>query len=346
MTQAITLSGGGAYGAYEVGVLKALMGGHAAVTGGEAFDPRILTGTSAGAYLAAVLLSADTESPKARAAHLERVWLDKVIDSTQSEGNSVYYLRGNPRRYLDSAWLSNAAADATFFLTDMLNRMSALATGRDPLDRRALEMFDLSALISTEPFHDLVRRTVSVDTIRRSSCLIRIAATNWKTGELAIFGNAEITLDAVLASAAIPGVFPAIRIGGDPYMDGGILMNTPLKPAIDAGAEVIHVVALDPDIAGMAISALPNTMDTIGRMLNISNSVRIETDLKLAQAVNRGLANDPVHRRVQIHVHRPRCDMGGVFGMLHFGRDRMLRLIEEGFEDAKKHDCLLNGCVL
>ena len=56
MTQAITLSGGGAYGAYEVGVLKALMGGHASVTGGEPLDPRIFTGTSAGAYLAAVLL--------------------------------------------------------------------------------------------------------------------------------------------------------------------------------------------------------------------------------------------------------------------------------------------------
>ena len=67
MIQAITLSGGGAYGAFEVGVIKALMGGHAAVTAGEALDPQIFTGTSAGAFLAAVLLSTEAPTPMARA---------------------------------------------------------------------------------------------------------------------------------------------------------------------------------------------------------------------------------------------------------------------------------------
>jgi predicted acylesterase/phospholipase RssA len=73
MVQAITLSGGGAYGAFEVGVLKALMGGHARVTKGEPFDPKIYTGTSAGAFIAAILLSSEAQDPKGRFEHLERI---------------------------------------------------------------------------------------------------------------------------------------------------------------------------------------------------------------------------------------------------------------------------------
>ncbi len=354
MTHAITLSGGGAYGAFEVGVLKALMGGHAPVTGGDPLDPKIFTGTSAGAYLSAVLLSTDPPDPAGRIGHLERVWLEEVMESPQRGGNGVYYLRGDPRRYLDrsllarqpSAPLRLAAEDVSFFASDLLTRVAALATSREPLDRRALELFDLSAFVSTEPFHDLVKRTVSIDAIGNSGRLIRIAATNWKSGDLATFGNADITHDAVLASAAIPGIFPAVRIGADPYMDGGILMNTPLKPAIDLGADVVHVVALDPSIQNVPPASLPNTLDTIERLLNITNSSRIETDLKLAAAVNRGLANDPAHRPVQVHVYRPRADMGGVFGMLNFSADRMQRLIALGYQEAVAHDCRRSGCVV
>ena len=69
-------------------------------------------------------------------------------------------------------------------------------------------------------------------------------------------------------------------------------------------------------------------------------------DLKLAAAVNRGLANDPAHRPVQVHVYRPRADMGGVFGMLNFSVDRMQRLIALGFQEAVTHDCRRSGCVV
>src|SRR5579864_9198998 len=220
MVHAITLSGGGAYGAYEVGVLKALMGGHAAVTGGEPLDPRIITGTSVGAYIAAVLLSSEAEDPKGRIDHLERIWFDQICDSPERDGNGVYHIRGDVRRYLEPAWLARnpvaplqqVVEDAGFFASDMLVRATAFATSREPLERRTLELFDLSALISTDPFHKLVQRTVAIARIRQSDKSIRIAATNWKTGELVMFDKTNITHQAVLASAAIPGIFPPIRI--------------------------------------------------------------------------------------------------------------------------------------
>jgi NTE family protein len=354
MIQAITLSGGGAYGAFEVGVLKALMGGHAPMTEGEPLDPKIYTGTSAGAFIAAVLLSSKAEDPKGRIEHLERIWFDQVCDSPQRDGNGVYHIRGDVRRYLEPAWLARnpagafqqAAQDAGFFASDMLRRATAFATSREPLERRTLELFDLSALISTDPFDELIQRTVDIERIRKSDRAIRIAATNWKTGELVVFGKANITHNAILASAAIPGLFPAIRIGGAPYMDGGILMNTPLKPAIDEGAQVIHTIALDRNIANVPQMSLPNTLDTFERLLNISNTSRIEADMKLADAVNHNLERNPEHRHIEIHIHRPKADMGGMFGMLNFNLSRMQNLIEQGYQEAVKHNCKRNGCVL
>lgn len=354
MIQGITLSGGGAYGAYEVGVLKALMTGHAPLTGGEPLDPRIFTGTSAGAYIAAILLSSEAEDPEGRIGHLERIWFDDVCDSPSREGNGVYHIRGDVRRYLEPSWLGRnpagplqqAVQDAGFFASDMLVRATAFATSREPLERRTLEMLDLSALISTDPFRALVERTVKIERIRKSDMAIRIAATNWKTGELKMFDNTNITHHGVLASAAIPGIFPAIRIGGAPHVDGGILMNTPLKPAIDAGAQVIHIIALDPNITNVPPTSLPNTLDTFERLLNIFNSTRIEADLKLAKAGNETLDKNPNHRHIVIHVYRPRADMGGVFGMLNFNLSRMQTLVDQGFQDAVKHDCHRNGCVL
>jgi predicted acylesterase/phospholipase RssA len=354
MIQAITLSGGGAYGAFEVGVLKALMGGHAPVTKGELLDPKIYTGTSAGAFIASVLLSSEVEDPKGRIDHLEHIWFDQVCESPERDGSGVYHIRGDVRRYLEADWLTRnpmgplqqALEDASFIASDMLRRGTAFVTSREPLERRTLELFDLSSLISTDPFHELIKRTVAIDRIRQSDRAIRIAATNWNTGELVVFDKKNITHNAVLASAAIPGIFPAIKIGGDHYVDGGVLMNTPLKPAIDEGAQVIHTVALDPNIANVPQMTLPNTLDTFERLMNVSNSSRVLADMKLADAVNHNLARDPEHRHVEIHLHRPKADMGGVFGMLNFNISRMKTLIEQGFHEAVKHDCKRSGCVL
>lgn len=354
MIQAITLSGGGAYGAFEVGVLKALMGGHAPMTGGEPLDPKIFTGTSAGAFNAAVLLSSEAEDPKGRIDHLEHIWTDEVCNSPERDSNGVYHIRGDVRRYLEPASLARnpvgpfqqAIQDAGYIAADMLRRGTAFATSREPLERRTLELFDLSSLISTDPFHALIQRTVAIERIRRSDRAIRIAATNWNTGELVVFDKKNITHSAVLASGAIPGIFPAIKIGGAHYVDGGVLMNTPLKPAIDEGADVIHTIALDPNIANVPQMTLPNTLDTFERLLNISNSSRMEADMKVAATVNQNLDRNPEHRHLEIHIHRPKADMGGVFGMLNFSISRMETLIEQGYQEAVKHNCKRSGCVL
>ena len=55
---------------------------------------------------------------------------------------------------------------------------------------------------------------------------------------------------------------------------------------------------------------------------------------------------NPGHRKIQIHVYRPRVDMGGVFGMLNFSGARMRQMIDQGFQEAVTHDCAQNKCVI
>ncbi len=64
---------------------------------------------------------------------------------------------------------------------------------------------------------------------------LTVAATDVETGEAALFGNAAITVDALLASACLPFVFPAVEIGGRAYWDGGYAGNPPLRPLLEPG---------------------------------------------------------------------------------------------------------------
>ena len=81
--QAVILSGGGANGAYEVGVLKALFMGQSAATLHTPLEPDIFTGTSVGAFNAAFLVSCWHKYGLASVANLENVWLSGLKSRSQ-----------------------------------------------------------------------------------------------------------------------------------------------------------------------------------------------------------------------------------------------------------------------
>src|SRR5512144_2278047 len=86
---ALVLSGGGAYGAYEVGIIKALADGTSPGAGGSPLEPMLISGTSVGGFNASVLAARASEGLGAAAAHLEKVWMEDVADAA-GRGNGVY----------------------------------------------------------------------------------------------------------------------------------------------------------------------------------------------------------------------------------------------------------------
>lgn len=198
--RALILSGGGARGAYQAGVLKYL--------NQMEWEPDLVCGTSVGAINAtAIGCGLDI---------YEIVNLWKSIE------------RG--RVYNISLW-----KQIQYYFT-----------------RRGFV-----PIMDTEPLKDLVLNRMDLGLLRRSEKEIVITAVNILKSRLKFFNNSVIDIEHVMASSAIPILFPWQYIDGEPYWDGGVMANTPILPALERGAKEIIVVLLSP--VGGAYLELPST---------------------------------------------------------------------------------------
>ena len=111
-------------------------------------------------------------------------------------------------------------------------------------------------LYSNAELRALIQRNIQPDEIRLARIPLHIVATNLHTGEKAVFSSGSV-MKAVLASSAIPGLFPPVAIDGQLYVDGGVTANLDLETAVALGAR--HIVAVD-----VSASAVPTRLRTIG----------------------------------------------------------------------------------
>jgi NTE family protein len=228
--KALVLPGAGARGAYQVGVLKAIAG----LLPEKAPNPfSVICGTSAGAINAAVLAG--------RAAHFERA----VAEMEQVWGS---FSAGQV--YRSDNW--------TMFKTSAHWLTAAMFGG--------LGVRNPSSLLDNAPLKRLLQATVRFDGIRRAieqGHLDAIAVTasaystarsvTWFQGrpELAPWTRVrrigrvtKLTIDHLMASAAVPFIFPPVRIGSEYYGDGSMRHRAPLSPAIHLGADRMLVVGV------------------------------------------------------------------------------------------------------
>jgi NTE family protein len=89
----------------------------------------------------------------------------------------------------------------------------------------------------------LLRQHLVSDDFASASVPLYVTATNLRTGERRIFSDGSVT-QAILASTALPGIFPPVAIEGDLYVDGGVSSNLDIAAAEELGAT--QVIALDP----------------------------------------------------------------------------------------------------
>ncbi|MGD9100973.1 MAG: patatin-like phospholipase family protein [Anaerolineae bacterium] len=158
----------------------------------------------------------------------------------------------------------NGAAIASGHTAQSLWSLWRRLTTHD-VQRRDLNLFspdEDSHLLDTSPLRKTLIERGWVDMAQVNApspcCHLRITVVEAETGQLRVFGNSadpytgsrcehvEITLDHILASCSIPIVYPPTRIGDVTFWDGGTVANTPLGPAVDAGAEDIVVVLMTP----------------------------------------------------------------------------------------------------
>src|SRR5438067_3180140 len=92
---------------------------------------------------------------------------------------------------------------------------------------------------------DRAQALMGVTTFEQLRLPLAVVATDLNAGRPAVFRSGELT-PALLASTAIPGVFPMVRINGREHLEGGVVENTPLNIAMDDGAKEILAIRLMP----------------------------------------------------------------------------------------------------
>jgi NTE family protein len=255
---AIILSGGGARGAYEVGVLSYVFDEFTRLRGSPP-PVDIICGTSVGAINGCFL-----------AAHL----MDPVL------GFGVRQVMGIPR----------------------------LALGG---------MGDGTGLFDVRPMADLVQREISWRSVtrnlrRRRLRALCVSTTEISTGRTVVFMQTSpdsvipahapprtlfradhIGPQHALASAAIPLLFPPVRIDGELYLDGGLRQNTPIAPALRLGATHIFAIGGSREVRGLnrseegeKLQRMPGAAFLMGKILNAFLLDHVDVDLELLTRLN------------------------------------------------------------
>ncbi|HBP18301.1 MAG TPA: phospholipase [Planctomycetes bacterium] len=237
-TTALVLSGGGARGAYAVGVVSGLYEILREREGRLPLD--MFSGTSVGAINAAYL-AAHAEEPDLGVRSLARIWNELSLD---------VHLR--PLFGGFARWRERLAKVPG--LGRLRPESPAARFGRSLLDPRALEELvggaipwaALDANVASGRVQGLMVPTLDIATGCTTVFCELAPGVVYRASKdpRRVSVSAKVRAEHVLASAAIPFLFPARRVGSHHYCDGGLRFNTPLAPPIRAGARRLIVVSL------------------------------------------------------------------------------------------------------
>lgn len=221
---------------------------------------------------------------------------------------------------------------------DMLNIWFTISTPKVKKSWMPLGYFHAlwkPSLYNSQPLIDFVRSRFSVEKLCSTGKKLSVGAVSLKTGRYHRFNeNHPAIVDAVLASSAFPAMLCPIEIDGELWIDGGVRNVTPLKAAIDLGADAIDVIMTSPRHGVSEFPDKPNTIDVAARSIDFMSDEVVETDIRLAQLYNEilGLKQIPGKRKIDIRILRPANILGPA--SLEFDHDEIARMIDLGYNDA------------
>lgn len=347
---ALSLQGGGARGAYEYGVLKAIY-----ELRGKAFRPRAIAGISIGAINAAVLIGAKGDPMEA----LDELWRKRFCVTGPTDGWLSWLPSftggGFPFSFMDLpeqnlSWFGNPGM---YSIKPEFMYMPLAA------------MFQHTSIYDTDALKKTLADLVDVRKLNRpEETRFIVTAVNVKTGLHAKFDNAkgEIAFEHILASGSFPVTFPMTAIGGEHYWDGGVFINLPIAAAVNA---LEDVEADDHDVERELIfielhrmqADLPQSLhEATERFYNMLFSGKLAMDRKmlskyrtfvdLVREIDRTLpADSPIrkhegyknlarHRRIDRAVVIGEKGVGALGSSSDFSRKTLEHRINAGYKDA------------
>ncbi|NVD71191.1 patatin-like phospholipase family protein [Duganella sp. BJB488] len=250
----LALQGGGALGAYQVGVYQAM---HEA-----GVEPDWVIGTSIGAINGAIIAG---NEPRYRMDRLRQFW-------HRMEQNALGF-SFMPRALANAVTMGQGIP--AFFEPN-------LASWWNPDAKVGIEQ---ASFYQTAPLRTTLDTLVDFDYINDRHTRLTVGAVNARTGDMRYFDSRKEALGAshVMASGALPPAFPAVRIDGEPYWDGGIFSNTPIEAVLDdeprRSSVIFSVQVWNPD--GSEPQSMLQVLDKHKEIQYASRASNIEQQRKL-----------------------------------------------------------------
>jgi NTE family protein len=295
----LVLQGGGALGAYQVGVYQAL---HEA-----GIEPEWVIGTSIGAINGAIIAG---NPPERRLAQLTCFW----------------EMMQRARGYAPGTWWPA--------MTNVFANAMTCSAGIDgffvPNPQAAWGMHtplgvEQAAFYSTAPLRDTLMELTDFDYVNARHGRLTLGAVNVRSGEMHYFDSREQALGVnhVMASGALPPAFPAVRIDGETYWDGGIYSNTPIEVVLDDkprrnslifSANVWHPAGAEPE----------TLWQVLGRHKDIQYASRVKSHVLRQQQIHR---MRHIIRDLAQHIPAARRDEDEVKKLLAYGCATVMHVV-------------------
>ncbi|MEM7181726.1 MAG: patatin-like phospholipase family protein [Spirochaetota bacterium] len=205
---------------------------------------------------------------------------------------------------------------------------------RDLLRRR------LSPVADPAPLRSLLMQHIDLAHLKEETAAkVFVSAVDICTAEVRFFSNAEITFDHLMASSAIPLVFPWQELDGKFYWDGGLMANTPILPAMQAGATELLVVLLSP-AGGVSMDVPQNRTQALERVVELSligSYQNLRLRLEESEKGYRRLPNLFYTSKENIKVLSigPEESLG-IRSVMNFSSVQADQLIEKGYSEAQQ----------
>lgn len=318
-TLAIVLSGGGVRGAFEAGVLQALEE--------VGLRPGIVSGTSAGAISGAGLAAG------LPAAEVRDIW-------TSVQSRDVYRPRLDLHRLIS-------------LRSVVLDPRRLLGIGRFTTSETLLDMVRWTWLFHLGPLRQRLVEVLGGESLDLpDDVVLTVSAVTVDSGEVVRFTNralpdptrdegrtevVDMTVDHLLASASIPGLFQPVDVDGTSYWDGGLSANTPLAAASSHAPDRIIVVGASP-LDGH--DRAPDTLgDVLARSVDHLFRAALVQDVEHTRDINALVAaghGGTHHRHVEITTIVPERNIGGLGDLLDFEPVVAERLADDGLRIARR----------
>ncbi|MBB4228905.1 patatin-like phospholipase family protein [Rhizobium mongolense] len=305
----LALQGGGAHGAFTWGVLDRLLD-----------EPNLsfegIVATSAGAMNAAVLAYGLAEGGRSGAqTALAGFWRRVSHAAASGPLQPSIFDRITGSRALEFS--------PAFMMFDMVTRL---------MSPYQFNPFNYN------PLRQVLEQSIDMDAIRMARCPVKlnVCATNVRTGKVKVFGNDELSIEAVMASACLPFLFQAVEIDGESYWDGGYMGNPAIFPLIygcdTPDVLIIHINPIERAEVPRTAAEILNRINEISfnsSLLREMRAVAFVTDLidaspersgNLKRIFVHGIADDETMKNLSVSS-KLNADWGALVDLRDRGRE-------------------------